>query len=325
MQTGHGQTRLPPRIAAGEPGRVDMHPGQLTVPDGTVRELVDEQFPQWRHLAVTAVDSEGTVNAIFRIGEGLAARFALEPGDAQALWRRLRLEAEACRELAGCTRFPTPEPVAIGASGPGYPLPWLVQSWVPGVTATEQDPGGSVAFARDLAEFISGVRAIGTRGRTFRGSGRGGDLRSHDAWVQTCFTRSAGLLDVPRLRRMWDALRGLPRGTSGDVMSHRDLIPGNVLVSGGRLAGVIDAGSLGPADPALDLVAAWHLLEPGPRQVLRGDLGCDDPEWERGKGWAFEQAVGAVWYYARSNPAMSRMGRRTLERLQADMSPSQAR
>ena len=71
-------------------------------------------------------------------------------------------------------------------------------------------------------------------------------------------------------------------------------------------------------------MAAWHLLEPGPRQVLRGDLGCDDPEWERGKGWAFEQAVGA-WYYARSNPAMSRMGRRTLERLQADMSPSQAR
>ena len=216
-------------------------------------------------------------------------------------------------------------PVAIGAPGAGYPLPWLVQAWVPGVTATEQDPGESVAFARDLAEFIGGVRAIGARGRTFRGSGRGGDLRSHDAWVQTCFTRSGGLLDVPRLRRMWDVLRGLPRGTSGDVMSHGDLIPGNVLVSGGRLAGVIDAGGLGPADPALDLVAAWHLLEPAPRQVLRDDLGCDDLEWERGKAWAFEQALGAVWYYARSNPAMSRMGRRTLERLQADMSPVHAR
>jgi hypothetical protein len=27
--------------------------------------------------------------------------------------------------------------------------------------------------------------------------------------------------------------------------------------------------------------------------------------WERGKAWAFEQAMGAVWHYAESNPAMS--------------------
>ena len=48
------------------------------------------------------------------------------------------------------------------------------------------------------------------------------------------------------------------------MMSHGDLIPGNVLVSGGRLAGVLDVGGVGPADPALDLVAAWHLLEDWP-------------------------------------------------------------
>ena len=67
-----------------------MHPGQLTVPAGTVRDLVDEQFPQWRRLAIRAVDAGGTVNAIFRIGGRLAARFTLEPGDAEALRRRLR-------------------------------------------------------------------------------------------------------------------------------------------------------------------------------------------------------------------------------------------
>jgi len=95
-----------------------------------------------------------------------------------------------------------------------------------------------------------------------------------------------------------------------------------VLVSGGRLAGVIDVGGLGPADPALDLVAAWHLLQAGPRQAFRDDLGCDDLEWERGKAWALEQAMGAVWYYAESNPAMSQMSRRTLERIQADTPPA---
>jgi aminoglycoside phosphotransferase (APT) family kinase protein len=94
--------------------------------------------------------------------------------------------------------------------------------------------------------------------------------------MQTCFARTGQLVDVPTLRRMRDISRELPRGAGGDVMSHGDLISGNVLVSGGRRAGVLDVGSLGPADLALDLVAAWHLLETGPRQVFRDDLGCDD-------------------------------------------------
>jgi aminoglycoside phosphotransferase (APT) family kinase protein len=117
---------------------------------------------------------------------------------------------------------------------------------------------------------------------------------------------------------MWAVMRDLPRSAGADTMTHGDLIPGNVLVSRGRLAGVIDVGDLKAADPALDLVSGWHLLEDGPRRVLREDLGCGDLEWERGRAWAFEQAMGAVWYYARSNPAMSRMGRRTLERIQRE-------
>jgi aminoglycoside phosphotransferase (APT) family kinase protein len=182
--------------------------------------------------------------------------------------------------------------------------------------AADHDAGDSPRLAHDLAEFIAEVRAIDTRGRTFRGSGRGGDLRSHDAWMETCFSRSEELLDVPRLRRMWAALRALPR-TEPDVMTHGDLIPGNVLLSEGRLAGILDVGGLSAADPALDLVGAWHLLEAGPRQLLRDDLGSDDLEWERGKAWAFQQAMGLVWYYLRTNPPMSRVGRRTLDRLMA--------
>jgi aminoglycoside phosphotransferase (APT) family kinase protein len=297
-----------------------MHADQLNVSLSTARELVGGQFPGWRQLAVTAVKPAGTVNAIFRIGDGLTARFPLRPGDAASVRRRLESEAAAARGLVGRTRFATPEPVAIGEPGAGYPLPWAVQTWLAGVTAAEDDPGGSVAFAHDLAEFIGAVRAIGTGGRVFRGQGRGGDLRAHDGWMQTCLERSGELLDVPRLRRIWEVMRELPRGAAADVMSHCDLIPGNLIVSAGRLAGVLDTGDIGPADPALDLVAAWHLLEESPRQALRDDLRCEDLEWERGRAWAFEQALGLVWYYADSNPALSRMGRRTLDRIQAGSS-----
>jgi len=299
---------------------VDMHVGQLTVSGATVRELVARQFPKWRSLPIRDIASAGTVNAIFRIGDRLAARFPLEPGDVTATRRWLEAEADAARQLLGRTRFRTPEPVALGEPGAGYPLPWSVQTWLSGRVATDEDPGESVAFAHDLAAFIDAVRAIDRRGRSFSGNGRGGDLRAHDGWMETCFQRSEPLLDVPRLRRMWRDLRALPRSASGDVMNHGDLVPGNVLVSDGRLTGIIDVGGLRPADPALDLVAAWHLLETGPRQVLRDELGSDDVEWARGKAWAFEQAMGLVWYYAESNPAMSLTGRRTLQRIMADTS-----
>ena len=228
--------------------------------------------------------------------------------------RELESEAAAARELAGATRFPVPEPAALGEPGPGYPLPWSVQTWLPGVTGDDDDPSGSVAFARDLAAFIAEVRAIDTRGRKFAGRGRGGDLKDHDKWLETCLRASEGLLDVPRLRRLWAQLRELPREVP-DVMCHGDLTPGNVLVAGGRLAGVLDPGSFGPADPALDLISAWNLLAAEPRQALRDALGSADLDWERGRAWAFQQAMGLVWYYAETNPVMSELGRTTLDRI----------
>ncbi|MBO1330728.1 aminoglycoside phosphotransferase family protein [Streptomyces sp. VRA16 Mangrove soil] len=291
-----------------------MHDDQVDVTTDIVATLIREQFPQWSDHAIHLLSSTGTVNAIFRIGDGLSARFPLrltDPAEALAVLER---EARASAELAQVSRFPVPEPVALGKPGPGCPMPWSIQTWLPGIVAFDADPSGSDAFAEDLAAFIAALRGAETRGRRFSGQNRGGVLTDHDDWMAKCFEESEGLLDVPRLRQVWSRLRELPR-TAADVMSHGDLIPGNVLVMGDRLSGVLDTGGFGPADPALDLVSGWHLLQSGPRAVLRRALACDDLEWERGKAWAFEQAMGLVWYYVESNPTMSSLGRRTLERI----------
>lgn len=58
------------------------------------------------------------------------------------------------------------------------------------------------------------------------------------------FQESAELLDVARLRRLWGELRRLPN-IGPNVMSHGDLIPGNVLVRDGRLVGILDGSGLG--------------------------------------------------------------------------------
>jgi aminoglycoside phosphotransferase (APT) family kinase protein len=297
-----------------------MHADQLTITDEMVRALVDAQFPEWAELPVEHIESIGTVNAIFRIGGHLSARFPLQPDDPQAVRAALEVEAAAARQLAAHTAFAVPRHVAVGEPGAGYPLPWSVQTWLSGNTASDDDSSTSVEFAHDLAGFIADVRGIDTKGRRFSGHGRGGEMRAHDVWMRECFARSDDLLDVDRLRAVWRRFRELPRHAP-DVMTHGDLIPGNVLVRADRLVGILDVGGLGPADPALDLVAAWHLLEAEPRAAIRADLRCDDLEWERGKAWAFEQAMGLVWYYATSNPPMSRLGRRTLERVVTELSP----
>jgi aminoglycoside phosphotransferase (APT) family kinase protein len=295
-----------------------MHEDQVEVAAGTVRKLIAEQFPAWTGLDVCEVRSAATDNAIFRIGNDLAARFPLRGEDPGQLSTRLEAEAAATRELALISPVQAPVPVALGEPGHGYPFPWSVQTWVPGCDATVEDPAGSLGFAEDLATLLSGLRSADTHGRRFGGSGRGGGLTAHDEWMQVCFSRSEGMLDVTRLRRMWAELRTLP-AVDADVMCHGDLTPPNVLVEHGRLVGILDGGGFAAADPALDLIAVWHLLEDAPRQVVREALGCSEVQWRRGMAWAFQQAMGLVWYYAETNPVMSRWGRRTLDRLAADL------
>ncbi|MDA8186047.1 MAG: aminoglycoside phosphotransferase family protein [Actinomycetota bacterium] len=291
-----------------------MHPGEITLSVSQVRRIVREQFPQWQDLQVRPVAGSGTVNRIFRLGDQLSARFPLVVDDPDKVLEHLEIEADAARELSSKTRFPTPDPVAIGQPSADYPGPWAVYTWLRGTPASVVDLATSESFASEVAEFVSEVRGIPVQGRSFRGHGRGGDLRLHDEWMETCFEKSEGLPDVRRLEVVWSQMRELPR-EQPDLMTHGDVLPSNLLVENGGLVGVLDPGGLGPADPALDLMGTWSLFDDQRRNVVRNELTCSDLEWARGQAWAFEQVMGAAWYYAESNPTMSELGRRALDRI----------
>jgi aminoglycoside phosphotransferase (APT) family kinase protein len=294
-----------------------MHDDQLSIGVEQVAALVADELPQLAGQPVTLVADSGTVNAIFRVGAGVTARFPLRPEDPDSTRVRLEQEAVAATELVGVSPFPIPRPVHVGGPGHGYPMPWSAQTWLDGHRATPTSCESSSAFARDLATLIQALRAADTRGRRFAGTNRGGVLGDHNRWVEKCLRHSEGLVDTRAVARLWSRLRELPR-EDPDVMSHTDLIPGNLLVEGDRLVGVLDCGDFQAADPALDLVSAWHLLGTGARAALRRELGCSDLQWERGRAWALEQAMGVVWYYVETNPPAAEMGRTTLQRLLAD-------
>lgn len=294
-----------------------MHDDELHIDEEVARRLIIDQFPEWRPEYVRRITTDGTVNAIFRIGADLTARFPLRSADPTDMSAELAREATAMRELAACCPVATPAPVAMGDPGYGYPLPWTVQTWIHGAVATPHDLAHSEVFAHDLVHLIRSLRAADTKGRHFAGSGRGGGLHGSDAWMEVCFRESDGLLPVDRLRALWAEFRSLPNDTP-EVMTHGDLIPGNLLVENGRLVGVLDGGGFAPADPSLDLVAAWHMLDDERRSSLRNELACGDVEWWRGAAWAFQQAMGLVWYYRETNPGMSVLGQTTLARILND-------
>jgi aminoglycoside phosphotransferase (APT) family kinase protein len=289
-----------------------MHTGQVDVTAGVAARLVARQFPQWRDLPVRAVISHGTVNALFRLGDGLVLRFPLRPSLDPKLRDDLIREQENARRIAAHSPVRVPEPVALGAPGPGYQGPWAVYRWIPGDTATPEGAGSSVTFARELAGFVTALRGMDTGGRGWDGQGRGGPLRDKDRYVRAALAESGHLTDTTRIGELWDRCLALPPYEGPDVWIHTDLMPGNLLVRGGRLAAVIDVETAGVGDPAVDLMPAWNLLAGPAREAYRSALGADGVTWERGRGWAILQAIVALPYYVTTNPVMAGTARHTL-------------
>ncbi len=287
---------------------------QLAISVKQVAALLADQLPALAGQAIVRVDGAGTVNALFRIGSTVTARFPLRYDDPDTAERRLRREAAASAEFVRASPVPAPQPLDIGRPGHGYPMPWATQSWLPGSTADPSSHEHTTALAMDIVDLILSLRAWDVEGRRFAGPGRGGRLDAHDAWVDQCIARNEGLLDTDVMRRLWSRFHELPR-EDPDAMGHGDLTPSNLLISDDRLTGALDTGGFQAADPALDLVVAWHCFADALREQMRRAMSCSELQWERGAAWAFEQAIGAYWYYRDSNPTMADMGRTTLERL----------
>ena len=58
-----------------------IHNDELHIDEQVSRRLINDQFPEWRLEHVVRIMTAGTVNAIFRIGADLTARFPLRSAD----------------------------------------------------------------------------------------------------------------------------------------------------------------------------------------------------------------------------------------------------
>ncbi|MEU9221282.1 aminoglycoside phosphotransferase family protein [Streptomyces sp. NPDC048376] len=279
------------------------HPDPRRVDERLVRRLIDGQFPRWAGLPVERFPSGGTVNAVYRLGKDMAVRLPLvEGGVADVATERTWLP-----RLSPLLPTAVPEVLGEGAPADGYPWPWSVYRWLPGEIPEAGALTEPVPLARDLAAFVAAMRGITLRDAPK--AYRGGPLATLDGPTRAALDELRALpeegIDCDRLAQVWQDELGAPAHEGPPRWLHADLMPGNLLVRGGRLSAVIDFGCMGVGDPACDLFPAWNLLPPGAREVFREALGVDDATWRRGRGRTLSQALIALPYYRKTNPAMA--------------------
>ncbi|MEU5689115.1 aminoglycoside phosphotransferase family protein [Streptomyces venezuelae] len=283
-------------------GTGKMHADEVDIDEALVRRLVAGQFPAWTGLSVERVDSAGTSNAMFRLGPDMVVRLPRLSGSAEDVEREHRW----LRELAAALPVPVPAPLGLGGPGEGYPYPWSVFRWRDGETPVAGRPlAEPESFAKDVAAFVTALREVDATGAP--AASRGGPLAARDASTREAIAGLHGVVDVDAVTEVWGAaLRAAPWQGPG-VWVHGDLQPGNVLVHEGRLGAVIDFECMGTADPAVDLISAWYLMDAQARPVFRAALGSamDEDMWERGRGWALSIALDELAYYRGRDAVMA--------------------
>ncbi|MFI6939347.1 aminoglycoside phosphotransferase family protein [Streptomyces sp. NPDC050418] len=288
-----------------------MHADQAEIDDALVRRLVEGQFPQWAGLPVRHVDSPGTVNALYRLGEELVVRLPLRTGSDD----EIATEFAWLPRLAAQLPVPIPEPLAQGAPAGHIAWSWSVYRWLDGTPPVIGELTDPRELAADLAGFITALRRVDTTGAPR--CSRGGPLAPRDEATRKALAQLDGVIDTAAAAAVWEKALAAPAYDGPDRWMHGDLQPGNLLLRDGRLAAVIDFGLVGVGDPTVDLITAWYVLPAEARADFRAAVGADEATWVRGRGLALSIALLELSYYRETNPRMASTARHVIAEILA--------
>ena len=190
-------------------GEARLHADEIETSVPLIRKLLAAQFPQWMDLPISRVESYGTDNYIYRLGDHLAVRLpAALAGPSSRWWKLTWLP-----RLAARLPLALPVQVAMGHPAEGYPFDWAVYEWLPGSDAN--GPLGDLnQAAADLAAFIAALRRVDTTGAHARiAHARGGPLAEADDMVRRSVAQLGNRVDGRAVLRSWDeSLRRLRSG-----------------------------------------------------------------------------------------------------------------
>src|SRR5262249_41110346 len=148
----------------------------------------------------------------------------------------LRKELRWLPELAPLLPLAVPEPVAEGRPGEGYPLEWAIYRWLPGEPAYERAPDDPLP---ELGALLAAVREIDPAGGAPAGrhnAFRGAPVAPGDRIIRAKLAE----LGLEEALPVWGAALAAGEWKGEPVWLHGDLDVRNLLVTDGRLSGVVD-------------------------------------------------------------------------------------
>ena len=279
-----------------------LHKGEFRIDDGMAADLISSQMPEWSELRLRRLDTAGTVNVIYRLGDDKLVRL---PRHAAFSHGPLR-ESRWLPHFTPAVPLQVPEYLALGTPTDEYPSPWSVLDWIEGENATQATLSDLTRASKRLGEFVLAMRAIGTSGAPsdhYRGKGLGAvdaDARRYVAMLPDDIDKCE-VLDV------WESCVAAPEWNGSPTWFHGDLHSGNLLARDGELVAVLDFEGCSIGDPASDLIAAWWLFDKSSRDVFLGTIDPDKAELLRGKGWALYMCIAGIPYYLDTNPGFVTM------------------
>jgi aminoglycoside phosphotransferase (APT) family kinase protein len=290
-----------------------MHENEHKIDESLVRRLLLEQFPEWAELPLSHVKTDGTVNAIFRLGSDMCVRLPRIPD----VDHQIEVEQQWLPKLAPHLPLEIPIPLEKGNPTEHYPWHWSVYRWLEGKNAYIAPIDDLDQAAIVLAQFINALHQISPPvGLT---SQRCGPLATQDAETREAIHSLREDIDTVKMTKIWEECLNTPLWDKPPVWIHGDLLPANLLAHHGRLRAVIDFGLFGVGDPACDLIPAWGLFDKGSREVFQSTLGIDDATWKRGRGWALSIGLIILPYYKQTNLGLYAVGKRMVHEVLAEL------
>lgn len=288
-----------------------MHDDEIEIGAALVGRLIGEQFPHWASLPIKPVNSAGTDNALYRLGDDKVARLPRRPGMAAQIDK----EARWLPVLAAHLPLAVPLPLAMGRPTAEYPCNWSVCRWLEGRDAVIDPIADLNDAAIALAGFVNALQRIDATGGPAPGNHnffRGVPLAHRDAQTRDAIDRLHGIIDTDAALGAWQAALAAPAWSGPPVWLHGDIHAGNLLVRDGHITAVIDFGGLAVGDPACDLMVGWNLLSGESRAIFRAALSVDDATWARARSWALSVALIALPYYLDTNPVLVGISRHAI-------------